>query len=124
MESTTTKIPARWVTGSAAHRRMHGPAEALAQAWIDAGRPHDYQTFRKGYEACAAELGKATAGPKELVVELQVCGRLLFIAHQQMSTQQRAMYARNAHKEGVDVGADDIRGAERAAVLARFGGTT
>lgn len=120
--TTTTEIPERWVTSNAMFRKLHGPAETINKAWEAAGRPVDFQTFRKIYEAAAAELGKGTAGPEELVQELEINGRLLYFAYRQMTLQQRTLYARNAHAAGIGVGEDYMRSNERAAVLAKFGG--
>lgn len=116
---TTTTIPTRWITS---RRQALGRADAIAQAWIDAGRPGLFEDFKKGYEAHQAELAKPSAGPVELVAELQVHGRLLFLAVQQMTPTQKALYARNAHKSGIDVGADYSRGDACHAVIKRFGG--
>ena len=104
------------------HRQLHGPAETISNAWEAQGRPGDFATFRKGFEAAAAELSKSTAAPKELVAELEVHGRLLYIASRQMSFTQRAAYAQQAHKGGDDVGHDYARTAERDALIVRFGG--
>lgn len=120
--TTTTDIPKVWITSTAMFRKLHGPAETINKAWEDAGRPGDFLTFKKGYEAAAAELAKGTAAPKELVAELEVHGRLLYIASRQMSFTQRAAYAQQAHKGGDDVGHDYARTAERDALLVRFGG--
>jgi hypothetical protein len=118
----TSTIPKHWITSTEMYRRLHGPAETIAKAWIDAGRPESFQTFKKGYESAAAELVKTTAGPKELVAELEVHGRLLYIASRVMSTPQRAAYAQQAHKGGDDVGKDYARTNERDALIKRFGG--
>lgn len=117
-----THIPERWVTSSAMHRKLHGPAELIAQAWIDAGKPGMFENFRKHIEIFAALLDKNTAGPSELVTELEVHGRLLYLAVQQMTVSQKALYARNAHAAGIDVGADYSRGDACHAVIKRFGG--
>lgn len=102
--------------------RVFGAADALTQAWVEAGKPHDFRAFRLGYDAgkAAAQAAAKSAGPTELVTELQAAGRLLFMAHKQMSPQQRAMYQRNAHGAGL-IREDDTRSQERAAVLAKFG---
>lgn len=117
-----TDIPERWVTSSAMRRKLHGPAETINKAWEAQGRPCDFQTFRKIFEAAAAELVKQTAGPAELVTELEVHGRLLFIACKQMSVTQRNAYARYAHSVDVDVGDDYARTAVRDGLIKRFGG--
>lgn len=118
VEATTSERRA----ASAMHRKLHGPAETINKAWEALGRPGDFHTFRKGFEAAAAELVKNTAGPKELVSELETHGRLLFIASKQMSVTQRAAYARYAHSVGVDVGDDYARTEVRDALIKRFGG--
>lgn len=120
--STTTEIPERWVTSNAMFRKLHGPAETINKAWEAAGRPLDFQTFRKIFEVAAVELAKETAGVKELVAELEVHGRLLFIASRTMSTMQRAAYAKQAHSGGDDVGDDYARTEQRDALVKRFGG--
>lgn len=121
--TTTTEIPERWITSTATYRKLHGPAETINKAWEDAGRPVDFQTFRKIFEAAAVELAKETAGVKELVAELEVHGRLLFIASRTMSTMQRAAYAKQAHSGGDDVGDDYARTDQRDALIKRYGGS-
>jgi hypothetical protein len=118
----TSTIPERWITSNAMVRKLHGPAELIAQAWIDAGKPGQFETFRKHIEVFAALLDKNTAGPSELVAELEVHGRLLYLAVQQMTVSQKALYARNAHAAGIDVGTDYSRGDACHAVIKRFGG--
>lgn len=115
----TTTIPNRWVTS---RQQVVGRAEAVGQAWIDAGKPAPFEVFRKGYDAHREEVAKDSAGPKELVAELEVHGRLLYIASRQMSFTQRAAYAQQAHKGGDDVGEDYARTNERDALIKRFGG--
>lgn len=117
MDATT--IPKRWITSR--HQAL-GRAEAIAQAWIDAGKPAPFEAFRKGYEAHSDEAAKQSAGPTELVAELETNGRLLYLAYRQMSSQQRSLYLSNARAAGIDVGDDNIRGDERHAVIKRFGG--
>ncbi len=102
--------------------QVFGASDAVSTAWTNAGRPHDFHTFSAGYEAGReAAQARATAGPVELVTELRFAGQLLHVAHKQMSFQQKAAYARNAHNKGL-IGADELRDSERAAVLQRFGG--
>ncbi|MDQ0035891.1 hypothetical protein J2W30_003664 [Variovorax boronicumulans] len=124
----TTEIPQRWVTGNQPPHKAAGPAHDLSQDWIDAGRPHDFRSFRLGFESAvkkmatpAAVAGVALAnGFADVVAELQKAHRIIYLQRMQMSTQGKALYARNAHHAGL-IADDETRESERAAVLARAG---
>src|SRR5687768_12858958 len=66
--SLKTIIPERWVTGS-----RFGMAEDIFLAWVEAGRPQDPQTFRKGYEAAP----KPATSPAAVVDELYLAHRII-----------------------------------------------
>jgi len=119
---SASNIPERWVTGSAAYRKPAGPMRDLSQDWIDAGRPHDFKAFRLGYDCCSARMLAAGGGAaiSDVVAELQKAHRIIYLQRMQMSTQGKALYARNAHHAGL-ISDDETRETERAAVLARAG---
>lgn len=120
------EVPQRWITG---HPRKpsvdgHGPSSDISQHWIDAGRPHDFRAFRLGFDCCSARMLAAggSAGMREVVAELQKAHRIIYLQRMQMSTQGKALYARNAHHAGL-IADDETRESERSAVLARAGVT-
>lgn len=118
MDSTT--IPQRWVTGNQARSYVAGPADDLSQAWIDAGRPHEFKSFRLGFDLAVKRMASVTVPAAEVLAELQKAHRIIYLQRLQMSTQARTIYARNAHHAGL-IGDDETRESERAAVLASAG---
>lgn len=121
MSSPTTNVLKRPTTASKIDEHVFGPAEALAHAWVQCGRPGDFKTFRLGFEAAAKELKQFSVAPAEVVAELEKAGRIIYMQDRQMSPQQRILYARNAHAAGL-IGDDATRETERAAVIARATG--
>lgn len=101
-------------------RAAIGPATDLSQAWVDAGRPNSFATFRLGYVSAAKQLASIVPASAEVLAELQKAHRIIYLQRMQMSTQARAIYARNAHHAGL-IGDDETRESERADLLARAG---
>lgn len=110
------QIPERWVTSS---KQVHpfGLTDAMYAAWVKADRPQDTQAFRKGYEAAP----KPEATPGEVINELYLAHRIIFLLQMQMSTQQKTAAARLAHAAKL-IGDDATRETERATLLAKVGG--
>lgn len=110
----TNTIPERWVTGSKVNQQLYGPGEAARRAWNDAGKPADYKTFCKGYEAAA----KAAALPAEVVSELKHAHRIIQLMLGEMGTPALCRYQRKAQKEGLLTDCGDTRFNERLAAIA------
>lgn len=121
MDTTPTRIPDRWVTGrTRVAGFVDGPDEALWHAHREAGQPADLAAFRAGFEGGMREGERKSPLVAELAAELQKAHRIVYFQRMQMSTQQRATYARVAHAAGL-IADDETREAERHAVLARAG---
>lgn len=105
-------------------RAAIGPATDLSQAWVEAGRPNDFRSFRLGFD-CAVKKMAACSRPAgvaldEALAELKKAHRIIYLQRMQMSTPARTIYARNAHHAGL-IEDDETRETERAALLARAG---
>jgi hypothetical protein len=124
VETKTSHIPKRWVTGrTRVAGFIDGPDEAMWHAHVEAGKPADITTFRDGWVAGLREGGRKSPLVEELAAELQKAHRIIYFQRMQMSTPQRATYARVAHAAGV-IADDETRETERAALLARAGVTS